>query len=93
MQTLGFLKQSRGIWEQAELGTLPAGDATRDGPPPQTRTPRGGVALTLYLLGTSILLRRNLARCMTVIAAGQRRNRTPFFWGTQQGGDRGERCR
>lgn len=33
--------------------------------------------LTLYLLGTSILLRRNLARCMTVMAAGHCRNRTP----------------
>lgn len=37
--------------------------------------------LTWYLLGTSILLRRNLARCMTVMAAGQRRNRTAFLWG------------
>lgn len=37
--------------------------------------------LTWYLLGTSILLRRNLARCITVMAAGQRRNRTAFLWG------------
>lgn len=34
-------------------------------------------AFTLYLLGTSILLRRNFARCMTVMAAGHRRKRTP----------------
>ena len=37
--------------------------------------------LTLYLLGTSILLRRNLARCMTVMAAGHRRKRTPVCCG------------
>lgn len=37
--------------------------------------------LTLYLLGTSILLRRNFARCMTVMAAGHRRKRTPVCWG------------
>lgn len=40
-----------------------------------------GQGLTLYLLGTSILLRRNLARCMTVMAAGHRRKRTPVCWG------------
>ena len=38
-------------------------------------------AFTLYLLGTSILLRRNFARCMTVMAAGHRRNRTPVCGG------------
>ena len=77
--------------------STPSGAHLHRGPPPgagdsisapgrgngQSRGRGEGAArvLTWYLLGTSILLRRNLARCMTVMAAGQRRNRTAFLWG------------